>query len=871
MRGSEHRSPVPPDASVAQAAGTAPAGLALDLLQLAGLAASASSAASATAYAVDAVVKEALLFFAIMPQDVGLEALGQRPGTGAGEEVFRVFGQRAHADARAANDAFALAHQLVANASRGGRSAGSLSGGNLLAAALAAGRVGTHADRTAATAREGAQLCMGILEDAVQVNASALARETAKRCAEQALRSIEAATCAEQHSRSLRDVLAHTLSAAELQARAHSGNTGLPCDTLAALAAAAPSVSSRQASPDAVRWWQEIDLASVPKEASIAGRGVDGPVISTDGLARHLEAAVRRCRPDEPSEDDMQALAALVEWRFAKAASLGLQEEEVLQDEVVTQLVCWSPDEEAPQLPMELQNHVKRCGRSLVLALKAAFFQPDAQEVFSTSKARRQPFPGTFQTLRRGVAAEEGEWENLCDQLGWVSSVSFKLDKAEQGQDLSSAVATTQSWVMAKTAEVEEVNRILDPTDQDWSVDQITLRQLHALSNRSRSSKTQSKRSIQPSTNAAEKPSAQASVNTVDDENQVRRILTDLLGEWDKVQPETLGGRGFVEEEALPRKGTTSISSTPAYGADLAGLPLQWPTTGVAAGASAMSSSNSGYTIPSPNLAWQQRTAVSQTAGPTRVKQTPLGLGVDLLNAGVAGGHEPATVEVSASSPVHKLVEPPHLLRTALECTEDDQDDEDGIWPLETELPTNRKLHSFGEFRGGRGSSYLPGQLLQQRLPRTFNESMGHVAQERREAYGMHGVHGVPGLAGLGHFPGTAWPPRSLAVQPDDDGHLSNRARTFNGSLPGDRCGSSPVQTPAGTFIATPTWSESGEFATRRDDPCSPLYIQATPQRWASEHCQEMSQASTGLPSTQAYRGFAGLLARSDPQSFYPE
>jgi len=227
---------------------------------------------------------------------------------------------------------------------------------------------------------------------------------------------------------------------------------------------------------------------------------------------------------------------------------------------------------------------------------------------------------------------------------------------------------------------------------------------------------------------------------------------------------------------------------------------------------------------------------------------------VDLLNAGVAGGHEPATVEVSASSPVHKLVEPPHLLRTALECTEDDQDDEDGIWPLETELPTNRKLHSFGE-----------------RLPRTFNESMGHVAQERREAYGVHGVHGVPGLAGLGHFPGTAWPPRSLAVQPDDDGLLSNRARTFNGSLPGDRCGSSPVQTPAGTFIATPTWSESGEFATRRDDPCSPLYIQATPQRWASEHCQEMSQPSTGLPSTQAYRGFAGLLARSDPQSFYPE
>lgn len=42
----------------------APGGLALDLIQLAGLAAGASSAASSTAYAVDAVVKEALLFFA---------------------------------------------------------------------------------------------------------------------------------------------------------------------------------------------------------------------------------------------------------------------------------------------------------------------------------------------------------------------------------------------------------------------------------------------------------------------------------------------------------------------------------------------------------------------------------------------------------------------------------------------------------------------------------------------------------------------------------------------------------------------------------------------------------------------------------------
>lgn len=100
-----------------------------------------------------------------MPQDANLEALGrhQKPG----EEVFRSFGQQAHADARAAGEACALAHQLVASDSRGGALGGGT--GNILPAALAAGRVANHADRTAATAREGAQLCMGILEDAVQV------------------------------------------------------------------------------------------------------------------------------------------------------------------------------------------------------------------------------------------------------------------------------------------------------------------------------------------------------------------------------------------------------------------------------------------------------------------------------------------------------------------------------------------------------------------------------------------------------------------------------------------------------------------------------------------------------------------------------
>merc|ERR550537_135599 len=49
---------------------------------------------------------------------------------------------------------------------------------------------------------------MGILEEAVQANAGLLARETAKRCAEQALQSVEAASVTETHSLSLAKFLA---------------------------------------------------------------------------------------------------------------------------------------------------------------------------------------------------------------------------------------------------------------------------------------------------------------------------------------------------------------------------------------------------------------------------------------------------------------------------------------------------------------------------------------------------------------------------------------------------------------------------------------------------------------------------------------
>lgn len=191
-----------------------------DILRLVTLAAAASSAATATAYAVDAVVKEALLFFATVSPLSGRNFA--EASAADSQEAFRAFGQRADANARAAGDACAMAHQLAAHGGMGaeiGRGDGKVAGphSNTISIVLAAGHVGIHTDRIAATAREAAQLCMGILENAVQANASRLARETAKRCAEQALHSIEVASMAEHHNRSLDDLLARLMPSIEQQ------------------------------------------------------------------------------------------------------------------------------------------------------------------------------------------------------------------------------------------------------------------------------------------------------------------------------------------------------------------------------------------------------------------------------------------------------------------------------------------------------------------------------------------------------------------------------------------------------------------------------------------------------------------------------
>jgi len=187
-------------------------------------------------------------------------------------------------------------------------------------------------------------------------------------------------------------------------------------------------------------------------------------------------------------------------------------------------------------------------------------------------------------------------------------------------------------------------------------------------------------------------------------------------------------------------------------------------------------------------------------------------------------------------SPVHRLIEPPQLLNEALrwqhgerQSGDDDEVEavvhEEDMLPVRGNEPSDR--HWLAHLATGpqwetdkvgisgltpQWGPYLPGQLLQQRLPRTFHESMEHIAVERRRAYGM-----PAGLSWGGWLP-SASTRASL---------MENRARTFNEGVRPDY--PTPLATPAAPFIRTPTWTsaDSGEFgATVRDDPSAPLYVQ---------------------------------------------
>jgi hypothetical protein len=221
----------------------------------------------------------------------------------------------------------------------------------------------------------------------------------------------------------------------------------------------------------------------------------------------------------------------------------------------------------------------------------------------------------------------------------------------------------------------------------------------------------------------------------------------------------------------------------------------------------------------------------------------------------IAAGTAPATVQTVQ----HRLIEPPQLLSEALsrQCGEGEEDEVDAVVRDQEEpaplggfsLTVSRRLgttHTSSSSAGPnwdgdearasttsgseefpRWGSYFPGQhLLQSRMPWTFHESMEHIAIERRRAYD------VPGGLGSGH-----WAPSTSSMRAS-----GSRARTFNEAFAEYP---TPIPTPSGTFIRTPTWTsaDSGEFggtATRdlRDDP---LYVQPCEPapRWVGESSYE--------------------------------
>eukprot|EP00404_Azadinium_spinosum_P021094 CAMPEP_0180620448 /NCGR_PEP_ID=MMETSP1037_2-20121125/34616_1 /TAXON_ID=632150 /ORGANISM="Azadinium spinosum, Strain 3D9" /LENGTH=366 /DNA_ID=CAMNT_0022640549 /DNA_START=335 /DNA_END=1432 /DNA_ORIENTATION=+ len=278
------------------------------------------------------------------------------------------------------------------------------------------------------------------------------------------------------------------------------------------------------------------------------------------------------------------------------------------------------------------------------------------------------------------------------------------------------------------------------------------------------------------------------------DEDEVKQLLQDFFGDWEKPPPPSEDMR--------------------AFGGDASALQ-----SALHAGHAAMAA----MTAPAPG-----------GIGPRRgvKKTTPL---VVASPSACSAGHE--VFSTSAAAVMHRLIEPAQVLSAGL--TEDDEaKDEEGLgeepafldeaeigggwiphlgqdlpgqFQIEHRLP--RTFHESmenmeverREVEIGGGwippfGQYLPGQFLkQQRLPRSFHESMENIAVERRESFNTSvDLHGRI----WGDFPSSGASARLTA----------GRARTFNEGFRNQY--PSPIATPARPFIRTPTWTsaDSGEI-----------------------------------------------------------
>uniref|UniRef100_A0A7S1AKY8 Uncharacterized protein n=1 Tax=Noctiluca scintillans TaxID=2966 RepID=A0A7S1AKY8_NOCSC len=422
------------------------------------------------------------------------------------EDLFRLYEKRVHDDACAAAEACAEAHQYAA---RDQEFPGK--------AALAASCVGTLAQRTAATAREVAQLCMGILEEAVQTSASPLARETAKRCAEQALRSVETASVAEQYSRSLCELLAPVMLGHEYPSTAMAQPVGgvggvmctnppgatqpmmeVPAESPAQWPAPLQDDKPSMSLSSVRRWWDEEGSDGEP---SLVLEKRDVPEPAGEDVARGagdletlLVQRVKRCKGLANTSGDERALKAIIEWRYGVSLARACSEEDLLSDLHVARLASWrSPPDEA--LPADLAEAARQTGAEqfslLGRALRGATRQPAPEKAPATRERETtsEGFPGPFMHVLSGDSTGANDWEALFDRLGWLQNST----PAAPQSGTNPAGSTIALWTALSAeppnglAQSANSDADVDPTDSGWSIEQMTLRQLHLMSMHSRS------------------------------------------------------------------------------------------------------------------------------------------------------------------------------------------------------------------------------------------------------------------------------------------------------------------------------------------------------------------------------------------------
>jgi len=504
----------------------------VDLVQLATLSEAASTAASSTAYAVDTGVKEAMLWVSLQPRST---MHADRVNT------IKVLGQQVAADAMAAAEACALTYEIVSDISDSILSDKS----QAAATTLAASDVSNHVTCTTAAAREIAQLCMDILEEAVDVRGSPLAHSTACRCAEKALNSIEVASAAEQHKQNLDNALAQAMSNAvnhpptstfsqvrhisswketqeeqwQQQQQQKQQSTE---DNIQAWAAPAEILALRNGGP--MNQDESLVQGSVGKMAASCPplvrkcKGGASTLHSIAQVAHELEVYLmmraahifgERCAPfgacgnaEQCPADfkDVKPCAAAC-WRYGRALAVGLvREEEILSDADLASFVCHYDCTDTVMQGGCLERLLQeRHLSSLVAALKVLDVQGSEQKKDCTALVEVQD----EQRPLNGCGSAH-DWDACFRCLGYSgpcnpvrsTATPWKQWLQQQQQQQHGKwghVGRGHSLSNLHSCNVQEAldggiaEHLTGLVDDTWSVDSVTLSSLHLMSLQSRS------------------------------------------------------------------------------------------------------------------------------------------------------------------------------------------------------------------------------------------------------------------------------------------------------------------------------------------------------------------------------------------------